>query len=231
MVDAIIRNTDGREAGLEVVSHHDSDFNRQWDALEKRGHDYDFAGLEYRWAVQLKHRADVRRVLDHIHGLLATLEGETGSNRRTDWDHVPSSRLMRQLGINMAYTFEGPPGRVTLRSEGWSGWAGAGEIAEWVETFLASQPDVATKLDRHGGAEGHAFIWTTIGTDYSIQSVLENRSQGVPSTAPSLPSGITHVWIGGAMSSQRVLAWAPVAGWREVFRWADEQPLQMRYTS
>jgi hypothetical protein len=77
------------------------------------------------------------------------------------------------------------------------------------------------QLAAHGGAaERHVHIWTTIGTNYAVQSILELRdvvellhSQAVR----SLGKLITHVWIAGTRRTQGAVAWS-----RELGRVASE---------
>ena len=52
-------------------------------------------------------------------------------------------------------------------------------------------------------------------TDYNVTSVLE---VGVASGAPSLPEGVTHVWVGAFIGNCRVLRWQREHGWSEVYR-------------
>jgi hypothetical protein len=90
-----------------------------------------------------------------------------------------------------------------------------------VEDVLRVQSDVAEKLrDADLSAENHAFVWATIGSPVEVQTVLDGVSRDLPRRAPTLPTGVTHVWIVSGYSSTRGLAFFPAVGWHEIpFRW------------
>ena len=99
-------------------------------------------------------------------------------------------------------------------------------MAEYVERILAAAPDVPRKLAANPARDKHVFIWTTIGTEYGIQSQLEDREQPFPTTTPCLPAGVTHVWVAGSFTSQGVLAWFPDLGWwRPEWHWPADGSL------
>lgn len=210
-VDAIIHGPSGPEA-LEIVADHDPAFNSQWDALTKLDHHLLVPELEHDWAVQLSRTARVKRVTQKLPALMVINEPDlTHPARRLS--AVPEA--MAKLGVRMVYTVDRvtPTGRIDLHSEGWSS-PGSGEtVVEYVLNVLDEAPDVAEKLQRHECIARHAFIWTTIGTDFGVQSQLELGKSSLPREDPSLPSGITHLWLAGSFNSQGVLAWFPDRGW------------------
>jgi hypothetical protein len=107
-------------------------------------------------------------------------------------------------------------GRVYLVPQAWGGFAGTQHtIGDWVTRVLRREADVAVKLAAHPDvAERHAFIWATITSDMEVHTQLEpGDDHPFPVTPPTLPSGVTHVWIGGQMWRQGVLAWFPDRGW------------------
>jgi len=53
-----------------------------------------------------------------------------------------------------------------------------------------------------------------------VQTVLDGVSVDLPSRAPTLPQGVSHVWMVSGYSSTRGLAFFPDFGWHEIpFRW------------
>lgn len=91
-------------------------------------------------------------------------------------------------------------GRVWLEREAWGGWAGHQHtLGEWVARVLHREADVAAKLAAHPDvAERHAFIWATDTSDMEVQIQLEpGDDHPRPVTPPTLPEGVTHVWVGG----------------------------------
>lgn len=226
-VDALIHYPD-RHAALEVIGDHEEAFNRQWAALDRLGHRLIVPGLRYRWCVQLARRAKINEVARKLPAMLLRYEDEPDelSSARARWGTAPDN--MAALGVLMVYIIGGgPAGRVDLHVEGWSGSAGSGAVGAWVAEVLESQPDVPAKLLAHPTSEKHAFIWTTIGSSYSVQFAIENRAQPLPEVAPELPEGVTHVWVAGSFTSQGCLAWFPDRGWWRV-PWAwPSGPLEL----
>ena len=221
-IDAAIRYADGRIAALEIVADHEDEFNAQWSALQKIDHRVPVPGLQRSWLAHLARRAKVRDVTRYLPEIVAQLdEGRDVSADRLDRLGVT---WLEPLGADTTL----PAGHVYLFAEGWGGSAGpADEVPSFVERVLAEHDDVASKLAAHGGAERHAFIWTTIGSDYAVQFALEDREQPLPTRAPRLPKGVTHVWVAGSFTSQGVLAWFPDSGWwRTPFVW-PEHPVEM----
>jgi len=222
MVDALIKHPRG-DAPLEVVADRDPAFSALWDALEKRGRH-----LNRAWNVQLQHTASVRRCVEGLEGLLASMEdaGLTDlrhTHREPFW---PLSHVADDLGIQMAYAIDHrPPGHVSLRSQGFSGSTRSVDLAAWTENMFEVHADVPTKLAAHAAdnGEGHAFFWATISTSYAVQTELEDRGQALSGARPpDLPHGVTHVWIAGSFTSQGVVAWFPDRGWwRTPFQWPD----------
>jgi hypothetical protein len=111
--------------------------------------------------------------------------------------------------------------------QAWGGCAGnETTVAEWVARVLTEQSDVPAKLAAHCGVvERHAFIWATISSDMAVQWQLEpGADHPFPIAPPTLPLGVTHVWIAGATFRQGVLAWFPDRGWwRTPWSWPSEQ--------
>jgi hypothetical protein len=98
----------------------------------------------------------------------------------------------------------------------WGGFAGAeSTVAKWVVRVLTEQSDVPAKLAAHSGvAERHVFIWATPTSDMEVQTQLKpGDDHPFPVTAPTLPEGVTHVWVAGQYFSQGALAWFPNRGW------------------
>jgi hypothetical protein len=66
----------------------------------------------------------------------------------------------------------------------------------WAVQFLTdTAPDVPRKLAASGYPERQAFIWATVTTPHEIASILDGDA--LPTEAPDLPDGVTHLWVGG----------------------------------
>lgn len=204
-VDALIRYRDRdaavKDAPLEVVADHNSAFMAQWEALGRRGRKLDVPGLRDGWLVQLRHRAKVSRVKSVLPALLLAWQDSPPGGE--PWE---ANEDLYRLGVLHAEPNANMPlGRVYLSSEGFWGFAGDERaVAEWVERMLSEQPDVPAKLAAHPGAgERHAFIWAPPSSDFGVQARLEiGGDDPFPVTPPQLPSGVTHVWIGGQTPRQ-----------------------------
>jgi hypothetical protein len=222
-VDALIHEADGC-AALEIVADHEDAFNAQWDALEKTNHRVDVRGLRAVWSAQLARGASVKRVLQELPALMIQWQDNTSPrSRRMD---LPDD--FTRLGIRMLYQSErdGQPGYVRLHAEPWGGFASSEGMEAYVARILEEQPDVPAKLAAHPSDRKHAFIWTTTGTEYGIQSQLERRDQPLPQEPAQLPDGVTHVWIAGSFTTQGALAWFPDRGWwRTPWEWPANRAL------
>ena len=219
MVDALIPP----DGALEVIADVDSEFSAMWSKLGKSGHTVGVQILKHLWIVGVKHSTRIKALEKALPGFLAELEhrGITSTMDAPIRRHGPTGGVQEQmeaLGVTHAH-HDGTEraGAVRFQPVGWSGVAGLGDnvLAGWVSAVLTEQDDVAPKLrDQPGVTQRHAFIWATIGSDYAIQSYLEDEGPVQPSmAAPKLPEGITHIWIAGSMSSQGAVAWFPDQGW------------------
>lgn len=222
-VDALILRPD-YSAALEIIADHEDAFNAQWQALNKVGHKVEVPDLKHAWFAQLARTARVKTVVRRLPAIaLAAQQSIT--------DGVPLDASMEKemdmLGILSLDPLEHEKsGMVRLHAEGWGGVVEDRSMAHFVDHVLRDAPDVARKLNRHPSPEKHVFIWTTIGTDHAIQFQLERRDQPLPTVAPRLQSGITHVWVAGSFTSQGVLTWSGDAGWeRPDWGWPTSGPL------
>jgi hypothetical protein len=87
----------------------------------------------------------------------------------------------------------------------------------WAVQFLTdTAPDVPRKLAASGYPERQAFIWATVTTPHEIASILDGDA--LPTEAPDLPDGVTHLWVGGWYAGPRTLYWRPDNGWSEAYR-------------
>jgi hypothetical protein len=81
---------------------------------------------------------------------------------------------------------------------------------------LSREFNVAAKLERHGGAERHAFIWSFPSSAYAVNSLLEQDDDdiGDPVYGPPLPGGITHLWVASTMTRRACLVLLHNERWR-----------------
>ena len=193
MVDALIPP----DGALEVIGDHDSNFNAMWDKLDKSGHTVSVPVLHHLWHVGIEHSTKINDLEKALPIFLAELEDRAITStmgiaiRRLGPTGGVHER-MEALGISHArHDGTETVGAVRFQPVGWSGAAGLGDdvFANWISTVLTEQDDVAPKLRDHPGvSQRHAFIWATIGSDYAVQSYLEDQGPLPASmTAPDLP--------------------------------------------
>ncbi|MEE6297187.1 hypothetical protein [Georgenia wangjunii] len=224
-VDALIVKPEGN-AALEIIADHEDAFNAQWKALNRIGHKILVPELDHAWSAWLARRAQVKAVVRHLPAIAMAAQESAKVGASLD---AQTEETMDRLGISALNPLEHDrTGVVKLHAEGWGGVVTDRSMADFVEQVLRDAPDVARKLNTHSTSERHAFIWSTIGTDYAIQFQLERRDQPLPTEVPRLPSGITHVWVAGSFNSQGVLAWSSDCGWwRPDWGWPTSGPLPL----
>jgi hypothetical protein len=149
--------------------------------------------------------------------------GDGGGIRLPTWT---DSRSCRRGPMEGSKT----PGRAYLLPDGFWGFAGDEKtVGAWVTRVLTTQADVAAKLAAHpDAAERHAFLWVTVGSDMGVQLQLEpGGDNSFPVTAPTLPPGVSHVWVAGSQR-QGAIAWFPDRGWwRTPWAWPADKPLTL----
>jgi len=224
-VDALVCYPD-RVAALEVVADHEEAYTEQQDALHDSNDRIEVEGLRDSWTVLLSRRAKINKVRRALPAILLALQSNPPPR--------PSrlgyrTRELDRLGISSAWPRRTStmPGRVYVLPQPWGGFAGTERtVGEWVTRVLGEQADVPKKLAEHPEvAERHAFIWATPTSDMAVQTQLEpGDDHPFPMKPPTLPAGVTHVWVAGHWC-RGVLAWFPGRGWwRTALMWSSEGP-------
>ncbi len=214
MPDASITYTDGRHGWLEVVRSIEGDHLEQRKRVDQ-GNSLHVDGLHWPWVIHVEHHVKIKHLDRWLPRLLREAETAAGEDERG-----AGASAMR-CGKGLAYASprgHGTPGEVTVRSTGDSGSATSEDLQEWIVEFLQGNGDVADTLTKAGPAdERHAFVWTDAGTAPAAFFVLAQRGAvHLPPADPSLPIGITHLWIAGAGTADRAIAWFPDRRWHEV---------------
>jgi hypothetical protein len=242
-VDALVRYPD-RVAALEIVSDPDKPFQSLQAELD-RENPITVPGLHESWVVVLlsreswmvvlsaeakikKIKAKIKKIKQELPALLLAFQ-DNPSPKREPMGYRTFE--LHRLGILSAKPIDNStaPGRVWLTLEAWG--VGTGDertVGEWVTRVLVEKaPDVPTKLAAHPDdvAERHAFIWAIPISDRGVLAQLEpGDDHPLPVTAPTLPEGVTHVWVAGFWSPG-VLAWFPGRGWwRTPLPWTSDGP-------
>jgi hypothetical protein len=252
-VDALVHYPD-RLAALEIVTDPDKPFHSLQAELD-RENPIKVPGLRESWVAVLlsreswmvvlspeakitKIKAKIKKIKQELPALLLALQ-DNPSPKREPLGYRTFE--LHRLGIISAKPIDNStaPGRVWLTLEAWGAGRNAertvGErggdgrsVGEWVtEVLVKKAPDVPEKLAAHPGvAERHAFIWAIPTSDRGVLAQLDpGDDYPLPVTAPTLPAGITHVWVAGHWC-RGVLAWFPGRGWsRTPLGWSLEGPV------
>jgi hypothetical protein len=202
MVDALIQ-LPGGPIPLEVVSDADPKFEEQWAVLRRTGPILR-TNLLRSWMVFLTNDGHVKKLRRALPRILADWPRDIPHWHREIPDREdPIGRELRGLGVAGIHELEGDKGgQILLTHEGWNNWDDPIELNEWVLRVLTRESDVATKLELHGGAERHTFIWALSSSADAVNSLLADDDDDIapPSFGPALPPGITHLWVASTIT-------------------------------
>jgi hypothetical protein len=91
-------------------------------------------------------------------------------------------------------------------------------LAEWLGEFLndPDRADVRRKLRESGAVEKHAFVIAAgfAPVPFSVTDLLLRDDAPLPTTDPTLPSEVSHVWAASSWATGAVFSWSPSSGWR-----------------
>jgi hypothetical protein len=192
----------------------------------KEGHVLNAPALKYSWRITVEDTAPIRELRNEIVDLLEFIEAEP-TPRELAWpdgarwnDAAKIDYAFRTLGVQHARPdqFPGSRPKVVISARILIGREGnPNALPVWAAQFLTdTAPDVPQKLAASGHPERHAFIWATFTTPYEIASILDGDA--LPTQAPQLPDGVTHLWVGSWYARTRTLYWRPDHGWSEAYR-------------
>jgi hypothetical protein len=90
-------------------------------------------------------------------------------------------------------------------------------LAEWLSSWTQTpeQEHNVKKLLAAGADERHLFILFPSFTHapFSVIELLMTGDRRLPTVAPSLPEGLTHIWAMSTYSIGSLFAWDAMAGW------------------
>jgi len=226
MVDAIFAYPDGRRAALEITSDEHEAARQQAERLADDNWTYSIAGLKQGWYVRVSLDSRINQLEKDLLGILGPLEAAGIAGYEPDrWARSISDvdRLAIRHGLKANVIEGSPAGEVFVSQAAWGSTADSDPavVSRWVATFLTQRlgKRKAVKLRDHKNVdERHLFIWATSRSDLGVRRVLSRDIEiGVDTEAPSLPDGVSHVWVGAARG---VVAWFPDRGWwRTSWRW------------
>lgn len=98
-------------------------------------------------------------------------------------------------------------------------------FVEWINDLVTYKrfEDKCKKLRGVEADERQLFVGTSYTTSWAGFIPLTFDCTSVPKVSPTLPDGITHVWIFNIQSPERCLIWSDEHGWRDAMRhWSTE---------
>jgi hypothetical protein len=218
--DGIIHRSGG--VPLEIVSDpHQADLQRL-NALEKRGWTAHIDGLQHGYQVFLEPDAPPLKDLTWLANILRIKEDPALQD------------LFSPAGKGYSLIVAEPtlaPGEIAFSASWGHGgpMLATGDLAQAASEILSrpAYADVARKLERYGGTERHAYVIgdaAKSSTFRSLMNLVHEDLDGEP--APTLPSGITDLWIGARHFPQTVAHWSAADGWTG-YEWAWLHPKEI----
>lgn len=102
-----------------------------------------------------------------------------------------------------------------MSSSGWT-YGGPDTALPLLEDFIRLDAKHAAKLAVEVDAdERHLWVWTDAATEMAFRRALSNDEDRLPSSAPSMPAGVTHLWCVDDFYL-RGWTWSAGYGWRVV---------------
>jgi len=227
LVDARLDYSDGRRGSLEVTSIGDPSEFQLNTLLGRRRQTYENPG-NWHWSITVGRVSELPRLDAIYREVILRLERSGVSHlREIPLDEVLADPDLDWLAHDSETEFQGFPTIPKLKSDGTIraiGLSGIGVAAAWLgandpvsaplEATLSSQNLVRhiDKLLRSEEEERHLFLivgWTSL----TLSAVFELLDpEQLPSIPPSVPEGITHLWLATGFGGG-VLRWARGVGW------------------
>jgi hypothetical protein len=240
MVDIKIAYIGRPAAYLEVTSNIEAGYAAMWSELMKGGHIPQvtpMANLRRNWSITLSEASHEhwRPLHSQLPVLLASLEAKGITFQRVaalgTLKATQDSSVMRLVEFGVVELCSAPSqvgqGSVAEYPAGINGPSARSWPAflDWVSEILAS-PKLANKRDKlmkTGALERHIFIGITFTSPEEVFFGLTIGEQGLPTTAPTLPPEITHLWLWNIDGGDRCVTWSADQGWRDVRNhWATD---------
>lgn len=212
---------DGRKGWGEVGWHEDPELRAMWSLTFRQEHhqQIDLPAGSGLWAVSLVKGASIKGLYKELPGLIAGLvrQGQTRLEIVGNWPRSDLSDTARRLGIEYIDK-SGDSSDVAMFFMPGSGGTVPTDpnvIADWVSTVLADKDfaDTTRKLVDREADERHVFLMSGSRTDFGVDERLRRLSEGVPSRPPSVPDGISHVWVVSQFGAAPAGLWIRGRGW------------------
>lgn len=226
--DFEIKYNNGASAIGEIGAHIDPNVAAAWSSVRKREKHQiidlpDGSGV---WVIHLDYGANIDRLYKKLPTFISKLL-ETGTNELDlliNWSSGPLDSLAEHLGIEQIYrkvSVEGDYALFFLQGSGGSVPSDGNLIVPWIESILNERGfnDIWQKLFNYEDKmvrkfdEKHVFLISGSLTDFGVGQLLMDIENNMPSNAPTLPDGITHMWVQSEVSASHAAVWSDNLGW------------------
>ena len=225
--DFRVNYSDGRTAIGEVGWHEEPELAAMWGNTLKRDRPQQIAlPAGYgQWGLGLRLGANIRNLHKGLPAAIRLLR-ERGVGRvemiADDWPRGEVAAALRALGVTYinCVSLDEPANAVFFMPAG-GGTSGddPNVIADWFSMVLGDPryADTTEKLLSRDADERHVFLMTGGLTPFVADDNLR-RFVGLPlpTKAPDVPSGITHVWGICRFGGQVAALWMAQGGWSVV---------------
>jgi hypothetical protein len=228
--DIEIIYNDGHTAIGEVGWHQDREIQAMWAETHKRK-DAQQVALSPgagQWMVSLSRGASIKNLYRELPSLIGDLlaQGETQLMIQGTWPPGPTADSARRLGIeDMSRVNNSSPARAIFFMPGSGGVVpqDPNVIVTWIDEVVADSRylDMTSKLLKLSADERHIFIMSGGLTPFGVEEGLGRLDQALPTIGPTVPKGITHVWVASRFKFNEESSlglWRSSSGWAKVPR-------------
>jgi hypothetical protein len=225
MYDLKILYPDDTVGAVEVTAAADAEQIELWKLVGGRGKRWIDSSLAGGWLVRILPSTRARVLHEQLPDLLRELESRgvraVRGNRSSGDQFTAKAGELRIVEARQGATAY--PGSIYVMIdqplERMGGFlpATGDPLAAWLGEWLAdpSRQDNLYKLMCSGACERHIFVLVPGFTSapFAITHLLIDSGAPLPTIAPALPSGITHVWAMSMWDTGDGFRWSPDNGW------------------
>jgi hypothetical protein len=223
--DFEIAYVDGRYAIGEVGWHEDPEIRAMWSiAFRQKIHQQiDLPSGRGQWGVTLVRGARIKDLYRKLPSVIDSMlqAGTTRLEIVGTWPRGELPDALRALGIeyiNQVNSHDPSAAIFFMPNGGGSVPPDPNVVADWVESVLGDPDyaDTTAKLLCRDADEKHVFLMSGTQTEFGHAERLRRVGEELPSRAPLVPEGITHVWCISEFGDGVAALWEKAAGWSAI---------------
>lgn len=176
------------------------------------------------WSVSTKSDPNMRLIDRDLPKLVSEMiDQELDELSEYSWPLPPLFETMQTLGIRRINSIDRQgQDQAYIFPQGWAGMVplDSNSAIPWIESFFEGGHRFNqswNRLQDARDAEKHAFIWISDGSPEDLQMRISFHPENPPTSSPTLPSWLTHLWIGisGTFAANHyVWLFQPHVGWK-----------------